>query len=357
MANIQQQYGPIIAHAAQANGIPVQLLTRQIGAESNFNPHARSPVGALGMMQLMPGTASGLGVTDPFDPVQNIMAGAKYLREQYDKFGSWDKALAAYNAGPGAVAKYGGIPPFAETQNYVRKIMGGLPAVGAAPQASSPSSVGGLGLGGSAPADFLRQKILQETIPTASTVSMLQPLGGTAAKIASMEQGEAKPPPLKPPPVSFPSNPPANLPPPLLPATGLHGILNGRVPMITGNTMHSPFSNLRIAGHVDWSHVNPRLLNLVNNEAKKMGVVVDMISGYRSNLYSAAHGGFAGDPHTKGLAGDFYINGHPIGEVIPADQWSKMGITSGATPGFYKGKSDPEHLQLTGIPIKGGPSA
>jgi len=92
--------------------------------ESGFNPNAVSRTGARGLTQLMPGTAKEMGVTDITDPKQQLDGGAKYLRKQYDRFGRWDLALAAYNAGPGNVQKYGGIPPFKETQNYVRNIMG-----------------------------------------------------------------------------------------------------------------------------------------------------------------------------------------------------------------------------------------
>lgn len=117
-------YRAAAAEAAQRNGIPPEIFLKLVGAESAFNPGAVSPVGASGLAQLMPGTAAELGV-DPNDPLQNLDGGARYLAQQYQTFGDWNLALAAYNAGPGAVRKYGGIPPYAETQNYVRKIMGG----------------------------------------------------------------------------------------------------------------------------------------------------------------------------------------------------------------------------------------
>lgn len=109
---------------AQKYGIPEELFLNQIQAESSWNPNAKSPVGAIGLGQLMPGTASELGV-DPTDPLQNLEGAARYLRQQKDRFGSWELALAAYNAGPSAVEKAGGIPNYSETQGYVGKIMGG----------------------------------------------------------------------------------------------------------------------------------------------------------------------------------------------------------------------------------------
>ena len=108
---------------AEKYGIPPRLFVELIRAESNFNPRAVSPKGAMGLCQLMPETAKRLGVKDPFNPDQNMEAGAKLLRELYDKYGDWKLALAAYNAGEKAVEKYGGVPPYRETKNYVRKIM------------------------------------------------------------------------------------------------------------------------------------------------------------------------------------------------------------------------------------------
>jgi soluble lytic murein transglycosylase-like protein len=116
-------YAAQITAAAKANGIDPALLAGLIKQESGFNPNAGSPAGARGLTQLMPSTAAGLGVSNVLDPAQSIQAGAKYLKQQLDTFGGdVTKALAAYNAGPGAVKRFGGVPPYAETQNYVRAV-------------------------------------------------------------------------------------------------------------------------------------------------------------------------------------------------------------------------------------------
>lgn len=105
------------------------LIKSVIANESSFNANATSPVGAQGLMQLMPETAASLGVRDPYDPAQNVAGGTRYLRSLLDKFnGDTRLAVAAYNAGPEAVEKYGGVPPYNETQNYVKNVLGSLQA-------------------------------------------------------------------------------------------------------------------------------------------------------------------------------------------------------------------------------------
>jgi hypothetical protein len=124
-------YRALAAQIAEEEGVDPALFTRLIEAESSFRPDVTSSAGAYGLAQLMPGTAAELGV-DPSDPVQNLRGGARYLRQQLDRFGDPALALAAYNAGPGNVSRYGGIPPFQETQNYVAKILGGYGGTGTA---------------------------------------------------------------------------------------------------------------------------------------------------------------------------------------------------------------------------------
>ncbi len=116
-------YAPVINAAAKQYGISPALIDAVMWQESRYNQNAISSVGAIGLMQLMPGTARQLGV-NPRDPWQNVFGGAAYLRQQLDRFNnSVPLALAAYNAGPGNVIKHGGVPPFTETRNYVSKIV------------------------------------------------------------------------------------------------------------------------------------------------------------------------------------------------------------------------------------------
>ena len=121
--NYKGKYLEVAKAAARKHGVPEDLFLRLVQQESGWNPVAVSTKGATGLAQLMPGTAQKLGV-DIDDPHQNLDGGARYLRMMYDKFGSWKLALAAYNAGPGAVERHDGIPPYAETENYVKAILG-----------------------------------------------------------------------------------------------------------------------------------------------------------------------------------------------------------------------------------------
>ncbi|HYM55305.1 MAG TPA: lytic transglycosylase domain-containing protein [Solirubrobacteraceae bacterium] len=123
------QYESLIAQAAARNGLDPAVLHGLIQQESGFDPNATSGAGAMGLTQLMPGTASSLGVSNPLNPAESIEGGARYLAQMMAKFGgSTADALAAYNAGPGAVQQYGGIPPYAETQSYVTKVLGNAEA-------------------------------------------------------------------------------------------------------------------------------------------------------------------------------------------------------------------------------------
>ena len=112
----------MVAHAAGVAGVDPVLFAALVWTESGFRPGALSPAGAIGLAQLMPGTARGLRV-DPYDPLQNLAGGATYLRQQLVGFGRADHALAAYNAGPARVRQHGGIPPIVETQVYVLRVL------------------------------------------------------------------------------------------------------------------------------------------------------------------------------------------------------------------------------------------
>jgi soluble lytic murein transglycosylase-like protein len=116
-------YDDLIKHASSRHGVPAALVKAVIHAESAFNPRAVSPKGAMGLMQLMPATAQLMGVAQPFHASQNVQGGTRYLRSLHDRYGSWTHTLAAYNAGPSAVDHYRGVPPYAETRQYVKRVL------------------------------------------------------------------------------------------------------------------------------------------------------------------------------------------------------------------------------------------
>ena len=128
--NSKENIETLIEKYAQKNNLDPDFIKAVVKQESGFNPDATSKCGAMGLMQLMPQTAKGLGVTDAYDPEQNIEGGVKYLKSMMNRFNNDPKlALAAYNAGPGAVQRYGDVPPYRETQNYVKNILASYEAI------------------------------------------------------------------------------------------------------------------------------------------------------------------------------------------------------------------------------------
>ena len=120
-----REFSPLVHEASERWGVSPALVHAVITAESNYDPEALSRAGAMGLMQLMPGTARRFGVADPWDPEQNVHGGVRYLRELLDRFQNLKLALAAYNAGEGAVEQHGNqVPPYQETQTYVQRVMG-----------------------------------------------------------------------------------------------------------------------------------------------------------------------------------------------------------------------------------------
>lgn len=123
LAPARWEYDGLIGLAARQHRVPPALVKAVIAAESKFDPRAVSRKGALGLMQLMPATAESLGVTDPHRPAENVDGGVRYLRSMIERYGDLPRALAAYNAGPEAVDRFGGIPPYPETRDYVKRVL------------------------------------------------------------------------------------------------------------------------------------------------------------------------------------------------------------------------------------------
>src|SRR5262245_58412509 len=261
----------LVNQASRKYGVPAGLIRSVIHFESGGNPKIRSPAGAVGLMQLMPATAAGLGVTDPTDPAQNIDGGTRYLAGMIRQFGSVPLALAAYNAGPGAVRAAGNkIPNYPETQAYVRNVtslagvdgasatspvpvgQAAVPSAGEAPSAAIP---------GVQPNQALLSQFYQASAPTDAQVEALQGLGGMAARAAQAGQEETplaqsvRIPQMKTSTGKPTQGKEAPPPIPIVPVSGL----KGDVPMHVGG-QNNTYPNLQFASQVDWQHVNQRLL-------------------------------------------------------------------------------------------------
>lgn len=295
--------GQMSAQAARRYGIPVDLFRRLINQESGGNQGAVSPVGAIGYTQLMPKTAAGLGV-DPRDPMQNLLGGAKYLRTQYDRFGNWSLALAAYNAGPNAVAQAHGIPSFPETQRYVKNIMSGVnvkaaPALKAGFDTLSSSTSTMPDLSGAVLSNLDIHDPLQQLTNLTDAVAA----GGGPHTVSSVE------------------------PLPL----GQYG-------------SHKQTGPVRLTG-VSLVGTNPDFAHKVSMAAGAVGATrIRLISAKRT---PATNPGVANSNHLYGHAfdGEALIHGKwvPLGVALKPVA-SQFGLRSGDAPGFYKGGPDVNHV-------------
>lgn len=291
--------------AARRYGIPTALFKRLVRFESGYNAGIVSPAGAIGLTQLMPGTAKTLGV-DPWDPRSNLFGGAKYLREQFDRFGSWDKALAAYNAGPGAVEKYGGIPPYAETQRYVSGILSGVKLTGA--RATPKTMTEGFQTL-SAPSEPDLSSAVFENLSDPNPIHQLENLTSAVASQGGPGGGTVEA---------------TQEPAPPMPAIG---------------NLHVKFEGASLKG------TDPRFAHSVAAAAQAVGATaIRLISAKRT-------------PSTNpGVSDSNHLYGHAFdGEALIGGKWVPLGVAlkqvaghfglrSGDVPGFYKGGPDVEHV-------------
>lgn len=303
MAN---DYGQLTARAARQYGIPLELFRKLVSAESGGNQAAISPAGAIGLTQLMPKTAAGLGV-DPHDPAQNLLGGAKYLRQQYDTFKRWDLALAAYNAGPNAVRAAGGIPNYPETQAYVRSILSGV-RVKAAP---SPAG-------------------LQQGFDTLAGETQAPDL--TGAVVANLSEHN-------------PLQQLTNLTNAVAMQGGPTTVMSAEaMPAAAARRARPNLGPVKFTG-VSLSGTNPTFAEKVSQAAAAVGATrIRLDSAHRT---PATNTGVANSNHLYGHAfdGAALINGKwvPLGvALLPVA--AKYGLRSGDVPGFYKGAPDVEHV-------------
>lgn len=343
----EAQLDKIIADASRATGLSPSLIRAVVQQESGGDRLAGSPVGARGLMQLMPETAKGLGVKDVTNARQSIMGGSRYLATQLRKFGSIDLALAAYNAGPNAVAKYNGVPPYAETQNYVKNVQAleaqyanldkGQPMAPSASldgQGPSASPLAAPQLGGPAQPSTPQQQagaLLQHATVLSD---QLKKIGGGSAALAANQS-----------PLTLPQGmQPGETPAPAGPDQSGGAGASGKPPDPAAAGVDT--SGIKWTGQPITGIKGDFLTRLTAAVKAIGGTQVEVISGYRSPQHNAEVGGV---PHSNHMTGDamdgrVFIPGKgwiPLGIAL---QQNDSGIRSGNVPGFYHGVPDPNHV-------------
>lgn len=294
-------------HFADVYGVPRKIAFSLVRQESGGNPGAKSPVGAIGYTQLMPGTARGLGV-NPNNPIDNLKGGMKYLGHLISSFKSVPLALAAYNAGPGAVHKYGGIPPYKETQNYVKSIMGMAGTSSAAPNAVVKSTkmpnlqqflASQLGQNPTkapkptAPTENPLQAAMDVSAPSEETVNILSKLGGMAGRAA---ESASEPIPLP------------------VPNTPLQGMGGGNSPAATTPSLPygGPAGKVAVAEGANrpGAHLKPGIISFARRVAGVYGQPITIGTGTNHNQY--VQGTTRQSAHWTGGAADIPASGRSL---------------------------------------------